>query len=202
MRLYVTLLATFLFVTLSQSSRAATLKTFVIVSSADPQVPHGTLDNGDAYSGTFTFDTSLIPTTGSFSISIPTFDFITYIPGGSIEAAPAFTDFATLSGTPMLIGGHALSYDVLSIDYGFIELDLVEPLGAFPGGDILYAYQADAGSGSTDTKGTALLVDPAILAPEPGTILPMAAGLLAFCGIGIGRRVSRSAGPGRRLLPA
>jgi hypothetical protein len=181
MRLGIAPLVTLLLVTLSASGRASTIESFIIVSAVNPQVQHGTYDSGETYTGTLTLDTSLIPATGAFSIGIPTFDYITHVSNGFTESAPAFGDFATLSGTPVQIGGHTFSYDILSIDSGFVELDFLEPLGVFHGGAILYAFEANAGSGYVDTHGTALLVDPLIDAtPEPATILPMLGGLVLF----------------------
>jgi hypothetical protein len=188
MRLKIALLAAFLLVALSASGRASILSTFIIVSAADPQVQHGTFDDGDTYSGFFTFDTSQIPETGSFSISIPSFLFITYLSNGYVASAPVYADYATLSGTPVEIGGRTYSYDVLLIDSGFNELDLLEPLGEFPGGDILYAFQSGFPVGYADTHGTALLVDPAIDAPELGTLLPLLGGLVLIGGMSRRRR--------------
>src|SRR5579871_572353 len=169
MRLRIAALATFVLVALCGVGKASTIQNFIIVSAAKPQIQQGTFDNGDLYLGNFSFDTSLIPATGPFSIPIPSFDFVTLVPGGTNEAAPAFGDFAVLTGTPVTIGGHNLSYDVLTVDSFFQEFDFVEPLGVFHGGAILYAFEADGGNGFADTKGTALAVDPQILvAPEPG----------------------------------
>ena len=187
------LLRTAVFAAFCTACGATSLSKFIIVSSANPQIPGGTFDNGATYRGTFTFDTSLIPATGPFSMSIPQFDMIYNFPGGSVETAPWYFDTATLSGTPVTIGGHLLSYDVIKIDGGIMELDLVTPLGVFPGGAIQYAFAASFSTSVTDgvdTRGTALLVDPQILdTPEPATVVATAAGLLVFGLISIHRRV-------------
>ena len=90
MRLRIQTLLVFLVAAFSRAGQASTLSTFIIVSSTNPQVQHGTFDSGFTYTGSLTFDTSLIPAAGPFSIPIPTFDFITYDPGGFTESAPAY----------------------------------------------------------------------------------------------------------------
>ena len=194
MRLRIAALATFVLVAHCGVGKAGTIQDFIIVSAANPQVQHGTFDNGDLYLGNFSFDTSLVPATGPFSIPIASFDFVTLVPGGSNEASPAFGDFAVLTGTPVTIGGHTFSYDVLTVDSFFQEFDFVEPLGVFHGGAILYAFEADAGNGFADTKGTALAVDPEILVtPEPGAAFGTLGGLVllgVIGGLGWARRIS------------
>jgi MYXO-CTERM domain-containing protein len=73
-----------------------------------------------------------------------------------------------------------------------LTLSMIEPAGFFRGGVVLEAVDTDTSFGvpqsqtsMSDLFGTGLVVDPAILAPEPGCGLLLAAGL---CLIAAGRR--------------
>jgi hypothetical protein len=100
------------------------------------------------------------------AFNIPIDLFVTY-GAGFTEASPVLGATASLTGTPETMNGHSHTYEVLSVENGFLEFDFLEPMGHFAGGLVQYSLADIEGySGFVDTSATALAMDPPT-APDP-----------------------------------
>lgn len=157
------------------SAWGATIQNFVIVNSTSPTNPGGIFPDGGTYAGSVSFDTSQIgSSTGNLEFPLAAFHIVLT---GSINV-----DFNSASGAsgvfvgvpaavPFLGNGEIdqlqFSQQVNSQFFEFV-LSFIEPPGAFHGGLIFTAEEQIAGGVNLfDRSGSALLVDPAALAPEP-----------------------------------
>lgn len=183
------------------SARGANILDFEIVNSSSLGVSGGVFTSGGGtYSGSFQVDVSQIPQDGSRAeFNLTSWDiFVTGPPelGFNLEFNPS-------NGAGSLIVETEENLTNLGFpNYGFVQVDsilvqrtvgndvfqlalsMLEPVGTFRGGVVLDARDTDTSFGSppsqfalSDLYGTGLVVDPALLAPEPGHGLLLAAGL-------------------------
>ncbi len=170
----------------------AGIVTFEIVNSTSLSTMGGEFSGGGHYWGTFQLDTSGIPSTGTASFDLSSFDVFATGPVGNAEFSSAVVgDTGAVSiFTESILGEIAVQVDQFdlfvpgpSIDYR-LSFDIVGPPGSFHGGVVsLATFQADLvqqplETESIDESGSALVVDPQALAPEPSTIGLMAMGFL------------------------
>jgi len=174
----------------------STVENFTIVNSTSLSFVGGVFSGGGSYWGSFQLDTSQIPSDGTgATINLTSFDVFTSGPA-DVEFAPALGALASL------VVGHATTYPLLgseSVDQieflapapgGGINLtlSLLEPQGDFHGGLVDNATETQFNLETemdvfqvTDTSGSALVLDPAVLTtPEPATISSLAIGLVVW----------------------
>ena len=155
---------------------------FIILTASDLDPVGGTFRQGGTYSGTFTVDTSDLPT-GDNEVALLNVDVNT-------TAAPAFSAIAYTSGNITLLGTVAgvtgtLDEYTLVLVSGPQALDLsfIEVPGTFGGGEIVFASETQQLGPRLDNSGDAVAIDPAFLAPEPGSIGMGAMGLAILAGV-------------------
>jgi len=128
------------------------------------------------YYGTFSLDTSLIPTQGS-GIPLSSVDVWT-TPSGSFSGAHYTSGVLLVISTFLVPSTSSLMLDRDVIGFGNSSTDLslsllfVELHGTFVGGQIDAAQEEFGRSSSLirkDSSGQALAVDPALASPEPAT---------------------------------
>jgi len=175
--------------------RGDTIENFVILNSSNPSVSGGTFFRGGTYSGSFSVDTSLIPSNGNRAMfSLHTFDIAIAVPTLNIDAgfSPAIGATATFDAEAALdIGGSFPS--LIQVDniefHGFagamLDVLLIEPVGIFQGGLVAFAQgQGPFGGVFFDVSGSAIVIDPAVVpTPEPNVGLLLAGGLCLFAGL-------------------
>lgn len=186
---------------LGGSLSASQLQTFEIYSTASPfSSTGGTLNDGGSYSGTFTLDVSQIPSLsngGSFSLS--SWDIT--LTAGTLFGAQQYS--SSLPGQSATFEIHEESVASLPVDLDVIyffapndtsifSLVFVEPNGTFSGGIIQEAKQSKSKKARTDTSGSAMALDPAQMAPEPGTQSTLLGGMAV--GFALLVRARRAAG--------
>jgi hypothetical protein len=157
---------------------AGSIVTFEIVSSS--LGASGGAFNGEGnYFGTFSLDTSLLPTKALNAFTLSSVDVTTTASNG----APGEHFTAGMFGLEEVFADPMshIQYDSDSVifDTGSIgglsnlELTLIELHGTFAGGQISEAEDIEEGGLTLvlrlDTSGRALLVDPALVTPEPVT---------------------------------
>jgi hypothetical protein len=187
------------------SAGAATLQDFVIVNSTSLSDSGGIFTSGGGtFSGQFQVDVSQIPPGGnSAALQLASWDIFVTGPGTfNVEFAPGVGSGSNLivEASQNLPGLGNFQIDALvftrevGTDVFQLTLSMAEPVGFFRGGVVIDAVVADhAGippstTTMSDVFGTGLVVDPAILAPEPGCGLFLAGGLSL---IAAGRRRSK-----------
>ena len=192
---------------------AGSVVTFEIVSST-MNPAGGTFDGGGNYFGTFSFDTSLIPTAVDNAFPLTSVDVTTTAFGaakgehytvGTFALEATFTD--PVSEVPY-DADHIFFSDAASI-FNSLEITLIERHGTFAGGQISDAMAAQPAVPSLlirfDTSGQALLVDPALATPEPATWSYFILGVAAIAVSRARRRVKVSGeaitSPRRSLSP-
>jgi MYXO-CTERM domain-containing protein len=183
------------------SASAANVVDFVIVNSSSLSASGGvfTSGGGGTFSGSFQVDVSQIPPGGSRTqFPLTSWDiFITGPPqlGFNMEFNPSNGSASFVAQTEQSFAGLGPNPDFLQTDSVIFQrivgqdvfqliLSMLEPAGFFRGGVVLEAVDTDTNFGvpqsqtsMSDLLGTGLVVDPAILAPEPGCGLLLAAGL-------------------------
>jgi hypothetical protein len=169
-------------------AHAATIENFEIINSTSLSTAGGQFSGGESYSGSFSLDVDPTANTGGVEFGIDSFDIFFAGPVNA-ELNPA-NGFGSYSGFPVAgIPGLPVSLTQAEVFFQGIfsppdgstallialTLDLVQPQGApFHGGLVLSArLAADADKtpviDAFDASGSALIVDPAVLAPEPGS---------------------------------
>lgn len=192
----------FLMLSWGISACGGTIEDFRIVNSSTLSISGGqfTSGGGGTYSGTFQVDTSQIPPGGSRTdFPLTSWDiFVTGPPPVGVHPRvrpierkrllhrKTEQNFTNL-GFPNY--GFAqvdsvLFQRIIGQDVFQLTLSMLEPVGLFRGGVVLEASDTETSFGSppfqaslSDLFGTGMIVDPAILAPEPGCALLLAAGL-------------------------
>jgi MYXO-CTERM domain-containing protein len=183
------------------AASGATIENFVIVNSSSLSVSGGqfTSGGGGTYSGTFQVDTSQIHPDGTRAdFDLTSWDiFVTTPPelGFTLEFNPSNGPASFVAQTEQSFQNLGPDWDFAQVDsvifqrmVGQVEfaltLSMLEPAGFFRGGVVLEASDLETSFGSppsqtgiSDLLGTGLVVDPAVLAPEPGCGLLLAAGL-------------------------
>lgn len=184
------------------SASGGAIQNFEIVNSSSLSVTGGefTSGGGGTYSGTFQVDASQIPPGGSRTdFGLTTWDIVV---GGPPESGFSL-EFDPSNGNGSFIAQTEQNFTNLGFpNYGFAQVDsvlfqrivgqdvfqltlsMLEPVGLFRGGVVLEASDTETSFGSppfqatlSDLFGTGLIVDPALVAPEPGCGLLLAAGL-------------------------
>jgi hypothetical protein len=183
------------------AASAATIQDFAIVNSSSLSITGGQFTSGGGtFSGSFQVDVSQITPDGSRTeFSLASWDiFVTGPPGFgfTMEFNPSNGNASFIAQTEQNLSnlgfpdpGFAQVDSVLfqqrvGDDIFQLTLSMIEPAGFFRGGVVLQATDTETGLGSppfqttiSDRFGTGLIVDPAVLAPEPGCGLLLAAGL-------------------------
>ena len=190
-----------------------TIEDFVIQNSSNPSVPGGTFFEGGTYSGSFSLDTSQIPSNSS-SIPLLTFDIVINVaPFINADLSPANGSVANWrtfpvannSTLPFPLQGDLITFDGPGVGVGGFELWLLEPPGTFHGGLVYLAQVQDiTGFDYFDISGSAIVIDPALVpaptpTPEPNCGLLLAGGVCLFAGIRRKRwpKLSTTAGESR-----
>jgi PEP-CTERM motif len=200
------LMRSFLFVTFVlldlPGAHGATISDFTIINSSDPNIRGGVFSGGGNYYGTFSIDTSLIPANGSAKeIGLASFD-VFFAPQGqpTVEISSSSSDspFGSLVVTnESQEFGLELQFDQLQFNLDSsdsLDLDLIEPAGHFAGGLVQEAQAIEftaPPSTFTDSRGTALVIDPALV-PEPSSMALLGVGAAVFAALK--RRASRRQG--------
>jgi hypothetical protein len=182
------------------SASGSTIENFEIVNSSSLAVSGGifTSGGGDTYSGTFQVDTSQIHPDGSRAdFPLTSWDIIVSRPAsqfdlefdpangsGSFNAQPEF------NLTSLGLGFGLAQVDSIEVqrtvgeDVFQLFLSMLEPAGLFHGGVVLEATDTmtsfvgpPSQQTTSDLLGTGLVLDPAVLAPEPGCALLLAGGM-------------------------
>ncbi len=169
------------------AARASTIENFVVVNSSNPNIMGGVFDNNDGrYYGSFSLDVSQVPEGDAFinltsfdmfTTGIINFEFSSSDPGsgGLLAGLSTFVDPSEipLQDYDLVFQGSAACNSCVLI------LELVEQPGTFHGGIVLEAQGfSDTVGLHLDSSASALIIDPAVLAPEPSS------GLLAAVGVG------------------
>ena len=136
---------------------------------------------GGTFSGTFTVDVSEISSLPAAltNVDVTTTGLlanpneITYSVG-TLNMVSAFFDGA------LLLGNYQLAF---TSSNSTLDLNLVEQVGTFAGGEILQALETGGGANRNDIAGDAVLIDPAFVAPEPGSIGMGGMGLAILGGV-------------------
>jgi hypothetical protein len=178
------------------SARAATIENFEIINSTSLSTAGGQFNGGETYSGSFSLDVD--PTSADvFDLGIASFDIFFAGPVNA-ELSPAIGAFGFYSNFPAT-GSPGLPVSLTQAEIFFqgifsppdgstaqqiaLTLDLIQPQGAtFHGGLVLSARLVDFADKTPvidafDASGSALIVDPAVLAPEPGSAWFAAGGI-------------------------
>jgi hypothetical protein len=188
----------------------ATIQMFEIINSSSLSISGGefTSGGGGTYSGSFEVDTSQIPPDGSGTgFPLTSWDIVVNSPVQQFNL-----EFDPSNGIGSFIARTEENLTNLGFpNYGFAQVDsvlfqrtvgqdiyqltlsMLEPVGVFHGGLVMEASDTEIIFGTppfqvslSDLFGTGLIVDPAVLAPEPGCGILLAAGL-GLCGL-FGRR--------------
>jgi PEP-CTERM motif-containing protein len=164
------------FLTLAGAPFAAgSVVTFEIVnSSMNPA--GGVFNSGGNYYGTFSFDTSLIPSQVDTASTLSAVDITTTASGASEGDHYTAGQFALEAMFTDPTSNVQYDSDHIAFFSGFIpffEITLIEKHGTFVGGQISDVSEIEPGvpgpSIRLDTSGKALLVDRALATPEPAT---------------------------------
>src|SRR5260221_153457 len=185
---------------------AGTISAFEIVNAslgATGGIFNAGPDAPGNYFGTFSLDTSLIPTQGS-GIPLSSVDVWT-TPSGSFSGAHYTSGVLLVISTFLVPSTSSLRLDRDVISFGNETTDLsllfVELHGTFVGGQIDIAEEGFGRSASlirSDFSGQALAVDPALATPEPAT---WGFFLLGAAAIALARTLRhRSVGPMKQSL--
>lgn len=183
------------------SASGANILDFEIINSSSLGVSGGIFTSGGGtYSGSFQVDVSQIPPGGSRTdFSLTSWDIFATGPsqyGFDMEFDPANSNGSFIAQTEQNLTNLGFP------NYGFVQVDsvlfqrtvgddvyqlalsMLEPVGSFRGGVVLDATDSDTGFAGlpfqftlSDVFGTGTVIDPALLAPEPGGGLLLAAGL-------------------------
>lgn len=184
----------------------STIEMFEIINSSSLSVSGGvfTSGGGGTLSGTFEVDASQIPPDGSRT-DFPLTSWDIFVRGAvqpfNIEFNPSNGNGSFIAQTEQNLTNLGFpNYGLAQVDSVLFQrivgedvyqltLSMIEPAGLFHGGVVLEASDTLTGFGSppfqtslSDAFGTGLIVDPAVLAPEPGCGLLLAAGL-SLCGL-------------------
>ena len=166
-----------------------TIQNFVIQNSSDPSMPGGTFFEGGTYSGSFSLDTTLIPSNGSSAIIfLQTFNIIVTTPfvniAGDMSSANGATAFFRTLNELSEFPGQQIDEIDFTGGRGLLSqfyIQLFEPLGIFHGGLVAFAQaQALSNFNFFDVSGSALVIDPALVpaaTPEPNTGLLLVGGV-------------------------
>lgn len=186
------------------SASGATIEMFEIINSSSLSVSGGvfTSGGGGTFSGTFEVDVSQIPPDGS-RIDFPLTSYDIFVKGAG---QPFNMEFNSSNGFGSFIAQTEQNLTNLGFpNFGFAQVDsilvqqivgqnvfqltlsMLEPAGRFRGGVVLDATDTMTSFGGppfqetlSDLSGTGLIVDPAVLAPEPACGILLAAGLGLF----------------------
>ena len=182
------------------------IQMFEIINSSSLSVSGGvfTSGGGSTYSGNFEVDTSQIHADGSRTeFALTSWDIVVNGPvqAFNMEFDPADSIGSFVAQTEQNLTGLGFpNYGLAQVDSILVQqavgqnvfqltLSMLEPAGRFRGGVVLEATDTMTSFGVppsqttlSDAFGTGLVVDPAVLAPEPGCGLLLAAGL-GLCGL-------------------
>jgi hypothetical protein len=173
------------------AARASTIGNFVVVNSGDPSELGGVFNvpvaDAGTYYGSFSIDTSQIPTVENTSVNLTSFDM--FLTGeidselnssspGIVGLIAAGETIANPDGSVSTLQFYDVAFSSAANGGRYVSLDLefVEPAGTFNGGLVVLAQAfVHNGADVLDTSGSALAVDPAVLMPEPSSELLAAA---------------------------
>jgi hypothetical protein len=187
------------------SARGATILDFEIVNGSSLGVSGGLFTSGGGtYSGSFQVDVSQIPPGGSrIDFPLTSWDIFTTGPSQfDMEFVPSNSNGSFIAQTEQNLTNLGFP------NFGFVQVDsillqrtvgdnvfqltlsMLEPVGKFRGGVVLDATDTETNFVSqpsqftlSDVFGTGLVIDPALVAPEPGGGLLLAAGLGLFAAV-------------------
>ena len=178
----------FLMVSCGLSASGTNIVNFEIVNSSSFSSTGGIFTSGGGtFYGEFQLDVSKIPANGSATgYDLTSWDVFTTGPAGTIEFKPGTSsgvfDVTAEQNIP-LIGNAQVDALVFDANAGqdTLQLLFIEPVGYFRGGIVFDATAQDANGrlppfNMSDLTGTGFVLDPAVIAPEPGSGLLLAAG--------------------------
>jgi hypothetical protein len=163
---------------------------FIILEASNLSPVGGTFSQGGTFFGTFSVDTSDIPGSGA-SVGLTNVAVTTTgvqgIPNENTYDSGTLTLLNAFFDQALLLGNYELAFT--SSNGSQLDLETIEVLGTFAGGQIVQATETGTGTNRNDSSGDAVLIDPAFLAPEPGSIGMGGAGLAMLGAVAwIGRR--------------